>query len=133
MASARVQSSRRTPPRDDNEHLLALEPGQCPAHRLDRQPEIVGNILPAHRQSDGLPFVADMGQSRPPADEKRRDLLFGRSPPEQKHLLLGQHQFTRREFVDPEQEMRTASMKCVKASAGKRHTETASIASAEKL
>jgi hypothetical protein len=105
LGSARVEQA--DPAADNNEHLFALEPGQCQAHRFDRQPQIVRDVLPAHRQRDGLPLVADMGQARPPPDEKRRDLLFRRSPPQQKHLLLGQHQLARREFVDPQQEMRT--------------------------
>ena len=51
-------------------------------------------------------FVADMGQSLPPADEEGRDLLFRRAPAQQQHLLLGQHEFAGRELVDPDQKMR---------------------------
>src|SRR5205823_5757801 len=73
---------------------------------FDRQPEIVRDILPAHRQRDGLPLVADLGQTLPPADEEGRDLLLRGAPTQQQHLLLRQHQFLRRERVDPNQEMR---------------------------
>ena len=74
-----------------------------------------------------------MGQPRPPADQEGRDLLFGRAPPQQKHLLLRQHQFLCREFVDPEQKVRTLLDKLREGIRGKRQTETVSIASAEKL
>src|SRR6185369_17684061 len=66
--------------RDDDEHLFALEPGQRPAHGFDRQPQIVRDILPAHRQRDGLPLIADMSQTFSPADEEGRDLLLRSTP-----------------------------------------------------
>ena len=106
MAAARVGSSRRTPPATMIEHLLALESRQRPAHGFDRQSQIIRDILPAHGQCDGLPVVADMGQSLSPADEEGRDLLFRRAPAQQQHLLLGQHQFAGRKLVDADQKMR---------------------------
>ena len=48
---------------------------------------------------------SDLGNNA--ENQKCRDLFFGCTPPEQKHLLLCQRQFARREFVDPEQEMRS--------------------------
>src|SRR5690242_12791618 len=68
---------------DDEEHLLALEPGERAAHGFDRQPEVIGDVLPAHRQCDGLPGVADLGQALAPTDEEGSDLLLRRTSPQQ--------------------------------------------------
>jgi hypothetical protein len=91
---------------DDDQHLLALEPGQRPAHRFDGQPEIVGDVLPAHRQRDGLAGIADLREALAPGDKKGRDLLFGRAAAEQQHLLLRLRQFARGEFVHAHQQLR---------------------------
>ena len=78
---ARVQQTDTA--RDDDEHLFALEPGQRSADGFDRQPQIIRDVLPAHRQRDGLPVVADLGQALPPAHEEGRNLFFRGSPAQQ--------------------------------------------------
>ncbi len=75
---------------------------------LDGEAEIVGDILPAHRQRDRHRGCADPGIARLQVQQKGGYLLFRGFASQQQHLVLRQAEFMAGEFVQPAQQMRLA-------------------------
>ena len=79
------------------------ELGESPADGLNRQPEMIRDILPRHRQSQTGRRMTETAQPVPHHDEERCDTLFGRLSPEQHHLVLREAEFVAGKFVEPPQ------------------------------
>ena len=96
----------------ENEHLparkleraLAIEPRKRPAHRLDRKPEIVANVMTRHRQRNDIGQPGGTRQALAEAHQERRDLLLGGQPAKDRHLLLRSAELTGGQKAKPLQQ-----------------------------
>ena len=77
----------------DLDHPVALEFGEGTADRLDGEAEVIGYILPAHRQRRYRGGRTDQRHAVAPFDQETRNLLFGGPSSEQDHLLLRLREF----------------------------------------
>ena len=96
------------PVRHDKKCPLLGELRERPTDGLDRQADVVGDVLPAHRQRHGR-GGAPAVKPRPAlaqAEEEGDHPLLCRAAPEQHHLVLGLRELVRGEFMQPAQQVR---------------------------
>ena len=72
--------AKRTPPLTMAIAAVAFQLGEGAAHRLDREPEEIGNVLTAHRQRDRRRRAAGADQPVAPAHQERGPFPWRRRP-----------------------------------------------------
>src|SRR4051812_4336743 len=80
----------------DQQHLAARELGDRAAYRFEREPEIIGNVLPRHRKGDGYEAPAQSSPALAQANQKGRYAFLRRAAAEQQHVVLREAQLVRR-------------------------------------
>ena len=91
--------------RHDQDGALPLEAGQGPADGLDGEPEVIGNVLPSHRQFERDRPLADARTAFPQAEQEGSHALLRRPSPEQHHVILSQRELVTFVFVQAHQQV----------------------------
>src|SRR5690606_21193441 len=75
-------------PPGHGDHGVVLQPGESAADGLDREPQVAGDVLAAHRQPELQPGLPDVREALAHPVQEQRDALVGVPPREHFRVVL---------------------------------------------